>query len=93
MQLALRRDDGRLIIRVSDTGIGIPSSMQEIIFQDFVQLDSSSKKRYGGAGLGLSIVSSLVDLMKGRVTVESEVGAYSVFTVDIPLELNASADS
>jgi PAS domain S-box-containing protein len=88
VQLALRRHDERLIIRVSDTGIGIPSSMQEIIFQDFVQLDSSSKKRYGGAGLGLSIVSSLVDLMKGRVTVESEVGAYSVFTVDIPLELN-----
>jgi two-component system sensor histidine kinase/response regulator len=92
VQLALRRQDGRLIIRVSDTGIGIPSSMQEIIFQDFVQLDSSSKKRYGGAGLGLSIVSSLVDLMKGRVTVESEVGAYSVFTVDIPLELSANAD-
>jgi signal transduction histidine kinase len=66
--------------------------MQEIIFQDFVQLDSSSKKRYGGAGLGLSIVSSLVDLMKGRVTVESEVGAYSVFTVDIPLELTANPD-
>jgi two-component system sensor histidine kinase/response regulator len=88
VQLALRRHDERLIIRVSDTGIGIPSSMQEIIFQDFVQLDSSSKKRYGGAGLGLSIVSSLVDLMKGRVSVESEVGAYSVFTVDIPLELN-----
>jgi signal transduction histidine kinase len=92
VQLTLRRHDGRLIIRVSDTGIGIPSSMQEIIFQDFVQLDSSSKKRYGGAGLGLSIVSSLVDLMKGRVTVESEVGAYSVFTVDIPLELTANTD-
>jgi two-component system sensor histidine kinase/response regulator len=92
VQLTLRRHDGRLIIRVSDTGIGIPSSMQEIIFQDFVQLDSSSKKRYGGAGLGLSIVSSLVDLMKGRVTVESEVGAYSVFTVDIPLELTANPD-
>jgi signal transduction histidine kinase len=63
--------------------------MQQIIFQDFVQLDSSSKKRYGGAGLGLSIVSNLVDLMKGHITVESEVGDYSVFTVDIPLELNA----
>ncbi len=92
IQLALRRQNERLIIRVSDTGIGIPSSMQEIIFQDFVQLDSSSKKRYGGAGLGLSIVSNLVDLMKGHVTVESEVGAYSVFTVAIPLELSASAD-
>jgi len=87
VELALRRQDDRLIIRVSDTGIGIPSSMQEIIFQDFVQLDSSSKKRYGGAGLGLSIVSNLVDLMKGRVTVESEVDQYSVFTVDIPLEI------
>ncbi|MBI5958772.1 MAG: PAS domain-containing protein [Chloroflexi bacterium] len=87
VKLELKQQDGRLIIRVSDTGIGIPSSMQQIIFQDFVQLDSSSKKRYGGAGLGLSIVSNLVDLMKGRVTVESEVGEFSVFTVDIPLQL------
>jgi PAS domain S-box-containing protein len=88
VKLELRRQEDRLIIRVSDTGIGIPSSMQQIIFQDFVQLDISSKKRYGGAGLGLSIVSNLVELMKGQVTVESEVGEYSVFTVEIPLQLS-----
>jgi signal transduction histidine kinase len=65
--------------------------MQEIIFEDFVQLDSSSKRQYGGAGLGLSIVRNLVHLMGGSVTVDSEVGKYSVFTVDIPLELNPPA--
>ncbi len=89
IKLELARQADRLIIRVSDTGIGIPSSMQEIIFEDFVQLDSSSKRQYGGAGLGLSIVRNLVHLMEGSVTVDSEVGKYSVFTVDIPLELKA----
>ncbi len=89
VKLAFMRAGDRLIIQVSDTGIGIPSSMQQIIFEDFVQLDSSSKRKYGGAGLGLSIVSNLVNLMGGGVSVDSEVGKYSVFTVNIPLELSA----
>ncbi len=87
--LELKRQADRLNICVADTGIGIPSSMQKIIFDDFVQLDSSSKRRYGGAGLGLSIVNNLVELMGGSVTVDSEVGKYSIFTVDVPLELHA----
>ena len=91
VQLTLRRRADRLLIYVSDTGIGIPRTMQSVIFQNFVQLDRSSKRRYGGAGLGLSIVSNLVDLMQGHVAVESEVGEYSIFTVDIPLDLQAVA--
>ncbi|MBZ0304006.1 MAG: PAS domain-containing protein, partial [Anaerolineae bacterium] len=88
VKLAFRRQEDRLIITVSDTGIGIPKTLQKIIFENFVQLDRSSKRKHGGAGLGLSIVSNLVDLMGGQVSVESEVGRYSVFKVDIPLELD-----
>ncbi|MBN2303462.1 MAG: PAS domain-containing protein, partial [Anaerolineae bacterium] len=87
VNLTLKRRSDRLIIRVSDTGIGIPNTMQKIIFQDFVQLDGSSKRRYGGVGLGLSIVNNLVNLMQGCITVESEVDRFSIFTVNLPLEL------
>ncbi|MCD4685875.1 MAG: GHKL domain-containing protein, partial [Anaerolineae bacterium] len=92
IKLELERQGTRLVIHVSDTGIGIPRSMQEIIFEDFIQLDSSSKKQYGGAGLGLSIVRNLVNLMGGSISVESEVDRYSVFTVVLPLELAATSE-
>jgi PAS domain S-box-containing protein len=64
---------------VSDTGIGIPPAKQQKVFQAFEQEDNSTKRKYGGTGLGLTIAARLVALMGGRITVESAPGAGSTF--------------
>ncbi len=75
-----------LAIKVSDTGIGIPKEKIESIFESFKQADNSTTRRFGGNGLGLSIVKNLVKLMNGNITVESEEGEGSSFCCHLPFE-------
>jgi len=74
---------------VRDTGVGIAPAVRQRIFEPFTQADSSLSRRYGGAGLGLSIVVRLLDAMGGAVQVSSEPGAGSVFSFTIPLPSDA----
>ncbi|HET6370212.1 MAG TPA: ATP-binding protein, partial [Nitrospiria bacterium] len=74
-----------VLIRISDTGIGIPPEAIKSIFEPFHQVDSSYTRDYPGTGLGLPIAKSLVDLLGGTIQVESIVGKGSVFTVILPI--------
>jgi len=85
VDLALERGASDWTIKVTDTGIGIPPHAREFIFDEFRQVDQTSKRKYGGTGLGLAIVQKFVRSMGGTVTVQSEVGQGSVFTVSLPL--------
>lgn len=87
--------DEKLRIDVVDTGIGIPLSAQEKIFEEFTQADGSVARKFGGTGLGLSISRKLVILMGGNLMLKSEEGVGSRFTVEFPLEriLSKEADA
>ncbi len=75
----------RLLFSVKDTGVGITKLKQKLIFNDFTQADSSSVRRFGGAGLGLTISKRFVEMMNGRIWVESEKGKGSDFKFEIEI--------
>jgi PAS domain S-box-containing protein len=78
-------------LEVEDTGIGIPPHAREFIFDEFRQVDNSSKRQYGGSGLGLAIVQKLARAMKGNIVLKSEVGEGSTFTVLLPMQLETGS--
>jgi adenylate cyclase len=85
--------DGRnwIELAVADTGIGMTAEQQTRVFEEFTQADSSTARRYGGTGLGLAITRKLARMMGGDVTVRSEPGKGSVFTVRLPGNTDVAA--
>ncbi len=79
-------------VRVSDTGIGIPADRLHLLFQSFGQADASISRRFGGTGLGLAISKKLVELLGGRVWVESAFGAGSTFGFELPVDEACASD-
>ena len=90
IELNLRRlrdgSDELVEIAVADTGIGIKREDQEIIFEDFRQLDGSSTRQYGGTGLGLGLCKKLAAALGGEIRLSSEVGVGSVFSLRLPIK-------
>ena len=78
-------DSRRIVCKVTDTGVGIPTDRLPVIFDKFYQVDSSETRLHGGVGLGLFIVKKFVALMGGAVAVESQLGKGSIFIVTIPV--------
>ena len=89
---ARMRDADHVEFQVEDTGIGIAEQHMPKIFDAFVQLDASIRRRYGGTGLGLTICKGLVERVCGAIKVESELGRGSRFTVVIPVEYRPTPD-
>lgn len=84
VSLSLKCNEDKWQVIVTDTGIGIPPHAREYIFDEFRQVDQSSKRKYGGTGLGLAISQKLVRAMGGNIALESEMGRGSTFTVTLP---------
>lgn len=86
--------DGSLILQVSvsDTGIGIAEDKLSLIFNDFTQADTSSTRKYGGSGLGLTICKRLIEMQNGTIAVESTPGLGSKFTINLPCTPVATTD-
>ncbi len=82
----------RLVFQVRDTGIGIPKTQQERIFEAFAQADTSTTRQYGGTGLGLAIAAQLAEKMGGRMQLESEPGVGSVFNFSADFEVTPEAE-
>jgi signal transduction histidine kinase len=89
IELTIRRlnESGQDIVEiaVADTGIGIKKEDQDVIFEDFRQLDGSSTRQYGGTGLGLGLCKKLADALGGKIRVTSEFGRGSVFSLQLPM--------
>ena len=85
IEISISSDDEHARIEISDSGVGIPRDKIEHIFDRFYQVDDSNLREYEGSGIGLSLVKELVDLHHGTITVRSNPGEGSCFTVKIPL--------
>lgn len=82
--LAVEARPGGVAISVSDTGVGIAPGQRDRLFKPFSQLDSSLSRRFGGTGMGLVLVDRIVQLNRGRITLESTPGRGSTFTIELP---------
>ncbi|NPE29537.1 hypothetical protein HNV12_16570 [Methanococcoides sp. SA1] len=78
-------NDGNLVVKVEDNGIGIPESAFCDLFKPFTQVDSASNRQFEGTGLGLALVKKLIRMHGGNVWVESELDIGSKFSFNLPL--------
>jgi heavy metal sensor kinase len=85
IRITVEKDEETVLVKIKDTGIGIPKEEQEKIFKRFYRVDKSRSRETGGVGLGLSIAEWIVHAHHGRIEVESESNRGSVFTVHLPL--------
>jgi len=92
VNVLLEETGGQSFVRfdVEDTGIGIPKNRQDTIFESFTQEDGSTSRKYGGTGLGLSITKQLAELLGGKLTLASQEGKGSVFSLVVPTGLVAA---
>ena len=87
------KDPQTLIFHVKDTGIGIPPEKHDLVFQSFQQADGSTTRKYGGTGLGLTITKNIIELMKGEIWIESQVGEGTTFFFSLPYKAAKRPDS
>jgi signal transduction histidine kinase len=90
-----RQQDGRdwITLAVTDTGIGMTPEQMSKLFQEFAQASSSTASKYGGTGLGLAISKRFCQMMGGDITVESEPGRGSTFTIRLPRIVDAPKEA
>jgi len=82
-----------LILKVMDTGTGIPKEQVPHIFERFFQATTESLQKQIGTGIGLSLTRELVNLLKGNISVESQLGIGTTFTIQLPIRNNATVES
>ncbi len=84
IHLSLSEQDGKVLVSVIDEGIGMPAEKHQRIFERFYQIDGSSRRRFGGTGIGLAIVKRIIDAHEGEIWVESEINKGSAFFFTLP---------
>jgi signal transduction histidine kinase len=89
----MRSGSGWIVIRVRDTGIGMTAEQTSRLFEDFMQADTSTTRRYGGTGLGLAISQRFCRMMGGVITAESEPSRGSTFIVSLPADAPTEPDN
>jgi signal transduction histidine kinase/CheY-like chemotaxis protein len=93
VRVGARAVDGHVIFSVADTGVGIAPEDQEIIFQEYTQLESHLHKRVKGTGLGLPLSRRLAELLGGRIALHSEPGVGSTFSLDVPVAYDGPGEA
>jgi len=93
VKIICRRQDSRIEVQVTDTGIGIRNEDMGNLFKPFQQLDTGTSRRFEGTGLGLSICKRILDMLGGTIRVKSQFGKYTTFIFTLPLNPEENNDT